>query len=166
MKEDKGKTGNQALTIQDERSLTKRLTVAPATIIDQSAEVGKVEGLPEEFRHSEQYAGFPPTAKFERPGQCVYGTYAGHREGVGPNASRLYELMIPTSRGEQVLVAVWGSSALDRLFDNVHPLVQPGDKLAFVFLGEKATKRGLNPVKLFQLFVKRGEAATETSTAR
>jgi hypothetical protein len=37
--------------------------------------------------------------------------------------------------------------------------------MAVIFLGEKMTKRGLNPVRLFALKVKRSGQATKTTQA-
>ena len=78
------------------------------------------------------------------------------RKDVGPNASRLYEVAAFQGHDKDPLhVAVWGSAALDRLFDSAYPPILSGDKVAIVYLGEKETKRGLNPVKLFGLKVVR-----------
>ena len=86
------------------------------------------------------------------------------REGVGPNASRLYEISIPNG-DSSTTVAVWGGAAIDRLFDSAYPAIQQGDRLAFIYIGEKATKRAQKPVKLFTLKVKRGESPVQTATA-
>jgi len=55
-----------------------------------------------------------------------------------------------------VKVVVWGSTALDRQWDSAYPPVQQGDKVGIVYIGEKPTKRGQNPVKLFAFKVIRG----------
>jgi hypothetical protein len=83
---------------------------------------------------------------------------------VGPNASRLYEVSVPNEAGIGTTVAVWGSTAVDRLFDSAYPPIQSGDRLAFIFLGEKTTKRAQNPVKLFALKVKRPGQGTQTAS--
>lgn len=150
----KKKHEEQAITIQDERTVMGPLTIRPAPIIDDAVEVAKIEGLPQEFAEGEVMAGFPPSPKFERKGDCVFGEFVGLRERVGPNESRVYELAIPNGK-DSMTIAVWGSTALDRLFDSAYPPIQQGDRLAIIFMGEKETKRGLNPVKLFALKVKR-----------
>jgi hypothetical protein len=143
------------------------VTISPARLVDEGMTMGAVEGLPEEFKGSETLAGFPPSAKFDKPGDCVFGEFIVMRESVGPNSSRLYELSVPngSTGGEGFTIAVWGSAALDRLFDSAYPPVQSGDRMAVIFLGEKMTKRGLNPVRLFALKVKRSGQATKTTQA-
>jgi hypothetical protein len=156
---------NKEVAVRDERTVAGPVAVRPATLIDQGVEVSGVEGLPAEFQGGETLSGFPPSAKFEKRGDCIFGEYIGLRENVGPNNSRHYELSVPRGVGQEPMtVGVWGSAALDRLFDSAFPPVQQGDKVAMIYLGEKATKRGLNPVKLFALKVKRG-ANVETATA-
>lgn len=132
-----------------------RVVIRPAKIEDLQAEVGAVEGLPSEFEKSETMAGFPPSPKFEKRGDTIFGDFVGVRLGVGPNKSRVYELNVPNGDNSSFAVAVWGSTALDRLFDSAFPPIQQGDKLAFIYLGEKGTKRGLNPVKLFAMKIRR-----------
>lgn len=139
------------------------MTVTPARLVDEGGTSQEISGLPEEFKGAETLAGFPPSAKFDKPGDCVFGEFVHMRENVGPNTSRLYELALPNGSGDTMTVAVWGSVALDRLFDSAYPPIQSGDRLAFIFQGEKATKRGLNPVRLFQLKVKRPGVATKTT---
>lgn len=149
------KVEEKAVTIQDERAVMGPLRVTAAQIVDDAVEVAAIDGLPEDFGHSETLAGFPPSVKFEKKGDCIFGNYIGLRRGVGPNNSRVYELSIPNKDGDTMTVVVWGSTALDRQFDSAYPPVQTGDKLAIIFLGEKETNRKQNPVKLFALKVKR-----------
>jgi hypothetical protein len=151
--------------IENRQEVMGPLTIAPARLVDEGVSMGEVKGLPEEFRGSETLAGFPPSAKFENPGDCVFGEFIGMRESVGPNSSRLYELSVPNGAGEGMTIAVWGSAALDRLFDSAYPPVQSGDRMAVIYCGDKPTKRGLNPVKLFALKVKRPGQATKTTNA-
>lgn len=151
----KKKSEERGITIQDERTVAGPLRITPAAIIDDAVEVAKLEGLPEEFGNSEVMSGFPPSAKFEKKGDAIFGEFVGLRENVGPNNSRVYELAVPNGKGESLTVVVWGSTALDRLFDSAYPAIQQGDKLAIIYLGDKETKRKQNPVKLFALKVKR-----------
>jgi hypothetical protein len=164
-KEQGAKKEYQAVAKMDEQPPLLPMVISPARLIDEQGTSQDVTGLPEEFKGAETLAGFPPSAKFDKPGDCVFGEFIGMREGVGPNASRLYELSLPDGAGSSLTVAVWGSAALDRLFDSAYPPVQTGDRLAVIFLGEKSTKRGLNPVRLFQLKVKRPSKATKTVSA-
>lgn len=142
------------------------MTVTPARLVDEGgADKQEVQGLPAEFQDSDTLEGFPPSAKFDEPGDCVFGEFIGMREGVGPNTSRLYEIAAPNGAGSTFTVAVWGSQALDRLFDMAYPPIQSGDRVAFIFKGLKETKRKLNPVKLFQIKVKRPGQQTQTAGA-
>jgi len=159
-----GKKQTEVVTVENARTVSGPVVVRPAQLIDQGADVSEVKGLPAEFASSETLSGFPPSAKFEKVGECVFGEFIGMRPGVGPNASRLYEISIPNGT-EQTTVAVWGSAAIDRLFDSAYPPVQQGDRIAFIYLGEKTTKRQQNPVKLFALKIKRAGAPTETAQA-
>lgn len=160
------KSGSKEVAkVENRAEVVGPVTISPARLVDEGMIVGKVEGLPEEFKGAETLAGFPPSAKFDKPGDCVFGEFVTMREGVGPNSSRLYELSLPNGSGESMTVAVWGSAALDRLFDSAYPPVQSGDRLAVIFIGEKPTKRGLNPVRLFALKVKRPGQATRTTAA-
>lgn len=144
-----------AVTVVDKRAVMGSLTVTPARLVDDALEVEQVSGLPAEFEGGEVMAGFPPSPKFEKKGETVFGAYVGMRLDVGPNKSRVYELSQPGPDGEALTIAVWGSTAIDRLFDSAYPPIQQGDKLAFIYLGEKGTKRNQNPVKLFALKIKR-----------
>jgi hypothetical protein len=161
------KTASQTVAkVENKQEVMGPVTVTPARLVDEGMTTGAIAGLPDEFKGAETLAGFPPSAKFDRVGDCIFGEFVGMRESVGPNASRLYELSVPgTNNGEAMSVAVWGSAALDRLYDSAYPPIQSGDRLAFIFLGEKATKRGLNPVRLFALKVKRPGQATKTTRA-
>lgn len=151
----KKETGSE-VAVQDERTLMKALTIKPAPIIDDSLEVAKIEGLPEEFLSGQFETGFPPSVRFETPGDFIGGEYVNHREDVGPNLSRVYELAVKGGGNKTINVIVWGSTALNRQFDSAYPPVQQGDKIGIVYLGEKSTKRKQNPVKLFAFKVIRG----------
>lgn len=159
------KKASQAVAKRGSTDVMEPLTIAPARLIDEGGAIQDVQGLPQEFKDAETLAGFPPSAKFEHVGDCIFGEFINSREGVGPNNSRLYEISVPNGAGGGMTVAVWGSAALDRLFDLAYPPIQSGDRLAFIYQGEKDTKRGLNPVKLFQLRVKRPGQGTKTTNA-
>lgn len=159
------KKKQEVAKVENRQEVLGPMTIAPARLIDEGVTMGDIKGLPEEFRGSETLSGFPPSAKFDNPGDCVFGEFVTMRENVGPNSSRLYELSIPNGAGSNLTVAVWGSAALDRLFDSAYPPIQSGDRMAVIYAGEKATKRGLNPVKLFALKVKRPGQQTKTTTA-
>lgn len=149
------KKSETGVAVLDERSVTGPLKIQACRIIDDAVEVAEIQGLPDDFASSETLAGFPPSAKFEKPGDAIFGHYIGLRRDVGPNHSRVYELSIPGKNGDSLTAVVWGSTALDRQFDSAFPPVQTGDKLAIIYVGEKETKRKQNPVKLFALKVKR-----------
>lgn len=144
---------SKSVTIQDGRTVMGPLKCQPAQIIDDSLEVSKIEGLPAEFASGSFMAGFPPSVKFEKPGDFAGGEFIHLREDVGPNHSRVYELAVPDGNGSTFNVVVWGSTALDRQFDSAYPPIQQGDKIGIVYIGEKATQRKQNPVKLFALKV-------------
>lgn len=159
------KAANVPAKIENKQEVLGPMVITPARLIDDGVTMGDIKGLPEEFKGSETLSGFPPSAKFDNPGDCVFGEFVNMREEVGPNNSRLYEISIPNGDGQSMTVAVWGSAALDRLFDSAYPPIQTGDRLAFIYAGEKATKRGLNPVKLFALKVRRPGQQTKTTHA-
>lgn len=150
--------------VQDQRTLARKVQIEPVGFVDQGVEVQDIVGLPEEFKRGETLSGFPPSPNWEKPGQALFGYYVGMRENIGPNSSRLYELAMPRKDEDPLTVAVWGSAALDRLFDSAFPPVKSGDKVGIIFLGEKETKRGLNPVKLFALKVLRPEGNGKPTT--
>lgn len=103
---------------------------------------------------------FPPVAEWRRAGDCVAGRFERVRPDVGPNNSRLYELVIDEPdllQGRpEFRASFWGGTQLDALFDTSTPKVEPGDKICVVFLGSRPTKRGLSPVRLFALSVVKG----------
>lgn len=152
----KAKTEVTEVAVQDKKTIMPRLSVRPALLVDDSIEAANIDGLPAEFAGGGFSTGFPPSVKFEKPGDFIAGEYVHLRENVGPNNSRVYEIAVAGNDGDSINTIVWGSTALDRLFDSQYPPVQQGDKLAIVYLGEKTTKRAKNPVKLFALKVKRG----------
>lgn len=139
--------------------------VAVAIVDESGAETIDMTGLPEEFKRAETLSGFPPSPKFEHPGDALFGYYVCTREDVGPNHSRLYEISLPRKDQEPLTVALWGSAALDRLMDSAFPKIKTGDKLGVIYCGEKDTKRGLNPVKLFALKVVRPDGKVTTTHA-
>lgn len=145
--------GGKDIAVTDSRTLVGSVKCQPAQIIDDSVELSKIDGLPEEFLGGKFSTGFPPTVKFEKPGDFAGGEFVHLRTGVGPNNSRVYELAVTDGSGGTFNVAVWGSTALDMQFDSQYPPVQQGDKLGIVYLGEKSTKRKQNPVKLYALKV-------------
>ena len=121
------------------------------THIDQSQ-------VPALFRgHKMQTGSFKPVADWDKPGDCIAGTFQRVRTEVGPNNSRIYELNvdIPELLGgrKPFEAAFWGSTQLDDLFDTHEPPVTEGDRVLIIYTGTSPTKRGLNPVKLFTLTV-------------
>lgn len=151
-------TKGGSVTIQDERTLMAPLKITPANLVDDSVEVVSLEGLPDEFKDAETLAGFAPSPKFEKKGETVFGEFVSTQTDVGPNHSRLYTLSCPKGDGTNFQIAVWGSTALDRLIDSAYPPIQVGDRVAITYLGSKPTPRNQSPVKLFALKVKRMEA--------
>lgn len=143
------------VAVQDERTVMGPLHINLARLVDSNIEVSTLSGLPLEFEDGETIEGFPPSPKFERKGDAVFGEFIGKREGVGPNKSRLYELSMPNGQGKSLTVAVWGSTIIDQKFDSCYPPIQQGDKVGFIYLGEKATARNQNPAKLFAIRLKR-----------
>jgi len=149
---------------------TETTAVAPISVALKAAQVEQPEaesievaGLPEEWQDANVLGGLPPSPVFEEPGEAIFGIFVGVRDGVGPNNSRVYELM--AHKGPNVkpeLTAVWGSTALDRMFDSAMPKVKSGDRVGIVYLGERPTKRNQNPVKLFKLLVKPAGGSTTT----
>lgn len=141
-----------------DRGLTGPVQIMAVTLIDQGADVTQMEGLPAEYARGETMSGFPPSPDWQKVGEAVFGHYIGLRLDVGPNKSRIYELAAHQVEGKEPLtVAVWGSAALDRLFDSAYPPIRLGDRVAIIYLGEKPTQRGLNPVKLFALKIVRAQ---------
>lgn len=135
----------------------------PVQVEQPEAESIEVAGLPAEWQDATVLGGLPPSPVFEIPGEAIFGIYVGVRDGVGPNNSRVYEIMAhkgPNQKPE--LTAIWGSTALDRMFDSAMPKVKSGDKIGIVYLGERPTKRNQNPVKLFKLLVKAAGGPTTT----
>jgi len=140
------------------------VSLRPVAIEQPEAESIEVEGLPAEWQAADVLGGLPPSPVFETPGEAIFGLFVGVRDNVGPNNSRVYEIMAhkgPDQKPE--LTAVWGSTALDRMFDSALPKVQAGDRIGIVYLGERPTKRNQNPVKLFKLLVKRPNDAAATT---
>lgn len=149
-----------------DRNLSGPVKIMPVTLIDQGVEVSSLEGLPEEYKGGETMSGFPPSPDWQQPGEAVFGHFVAMRLDVGPNKSRIYEIATPQGDGKDPMtVAVWGTAAIDRLFDSAYPPIQLGDRVAFIFLGEKPTQRGLNPVKLFAVRIVRAKGASETMRA-
>lgn len=151
--------------VHDQRTIAKRVSIVPVGYVDQGVEVQNIEGLPEEFKRGETLSGFPPSPQWLTPGEALFGYFVVLRENIGPNASRLYEIAVPRKNEDPLTVAVWGSAALDRLFDSAFPPIKSGDKVGIIFLGEKDTKRGLNPVKLFALKIVRPDARVSEAMA-
>lgn len=147
--------------------------VVPVTVSLRAAEIEQPEaesidvaGLPAEWQEATTLGGLPPSPVFKVPGDAVFGIYVGMRDNVGPNNSRVYEIMAHKGPDEKPeLTAVWGSTAIDRMFDSAMPKIKAGDKIGFVYLGERATKRAQNPVKLFKLLVKPVGGSTTTTTS-
>lgn len=156
-KAEKEKADTGVAVVENAMVISKPLHIAAARIVNDGVEVAEIEGLPAEFQNADTLEGFPPSPKFEKPGDAVFGYFITRREGVGPNSSRLYELSMPQKGAEPITIAVWGSTAIDRLFDSAFPPIKTGDKLGFIYIGEKATKRAKNPVKLFKIKVARAD---------
>jgi hypothetical protein len=162
----KKKDGAGVPHVSDQRTIAKRVSIMPVGYVDQGIEVQNIDGLPEEFKRGETLSGFPPSPQWLEPGEALFGYFVVLRENIGPNASRLYEIAVPRKNEDPLTVAVWGSAALDRLFDSAFPPIKSGDKVGIIFLGEKETKRGLNPVKLFALKIVRPDGrATEAKAS-
>jgi hypothetical protein len=105
----------------------------------------------EEFADCEEYSsGFPQTITWMEEGQYCKGRYIGCRENVGRNKSKVYSI---SCNNEEI--NIWGTTILDQLFEKSAPRI--GDLLCIVYDGECPSARGLNPVKLFTLLVKRME---------
>lgn len=146
----------QALAERVPQAVAERVTIGPVALVDQGMLLTEIEGLPEEYKKGETLSGFPPSPEWKNSGDAIFGHFVIMRPDIGPNNSRLYEIAAFQGKDKDPLtVAVWGSAALDRLFDSAFPPIVSGDRLAIIYLGEKATKRGLNPVKLFALKVVR-----------
>lgn len=156
---------SKAVAKAEAKAVAAKVEIRPAELVEQDLEVADIAGLPEEFKRGDTLTGFPPSPKFETPGDAVFGYFITMREGVGPNNSRLYELSVPRKGEEPKTIAVWGSAALDRLFDSAFPPVQVGDKVGIIYIGQKPTKRGLNPVKLFAIKVLHLDGKAQASHA-
>lgn len=126
-----------------------------------------VEGLPKEFATGGQkLSGFPPSPDWLEPGDTIFGHFIRMRTEIGPNLSRLYEIAAITGPDTPPrTVSIWGTSAIDRLIDSANPALEPGDKISFTFLGDKDTKRGLNPVKLFEIHIADREGSRQNVKA-
>lgn len=161
-----GKKAATEVTVREETAVVSKVNIQPVDIINRSVEVTEVSGLPAEFENAKSHAGFDPSPEWKKKGDAVFGYFVGVEEGVGPNNSRLYKLAVPRKGEEPLTIAVWGTTAIDRMFDSVFPKVSVGDKLAFIYLGEKATKKGLNPVKLFDLRVAYADGSTNSAGSR
>lgn len=144
------------------------VNLQPVAFEAPEAESIEVAGLPAEWGNAEVLGGFAPSPLFETPGEALFGTYVGVRDNVGPNNSRVYEIMAYQGADKkEEMVALWGSTALDRMFDSAFPRIKTGDKVGVVYLGSKPTKRNQNPVKLFKLLVKRpGDKAADTLSSQ
>lgn len=164
-KKGKEETGGAVVEVKDQRTVAKAVSIMPVGFVDQGVEVSDIAGLPEEFKRAETLSGFPPSPKWEKAGEALFGYYVGMRGEVGPNNSRLYEIAVPRKDEDPLTVAVWGSAALDRLVDSCYPPLASGDKMAIIYLGEKGTRRGLNPVKLFALKVLRPDGSKTQTQA-
>lgn len=122
----------------------------PAGVEPYKGEQKHYPPAPEGFEEWEEHTGLPPTAVFEESGDFVAGHYRGMDPSVGPNKSRMYYLALhPTKE----IIGVWGATALDKRMDMAAP--NPGDAVMIQYLGEEATERGQNPVKVYRVRVKR-----------
>lgn len=92
------------VTIQDSRTVLAPLKCQPAQIIDDALEISKIEGLPAEFAGGSFMTGFPPSVKFEKPGDFAGGEFIHLRTDVGPNHSRVY-------RADEEVVAAESAAA-------------------------------------------------------
>lgn len=152
------------LAKSEPRAVGRPISIQTVGLVDTAQEISELNGLPDEWKDGETLAGFPPSPEWVKPGDALFGEYIGMRTDVGPYKSRIYEIAAYQGEDKEPLtVAVWGSEALDRLFDSAYPPIQLGDRVGIIFLGEKPTQRGLNPVKLFALKVLRqGGKKTQT----
>ena len=145
------KKDSTEVTKPEERAVAAPVKLRPARIEGELDEMGAIEGLPDEFLNTETYSGFPPSPKWDNPGDAVFGYYLSQQTNIGPNASKMYEISVPRKGEEPKTVAVWGTAALDRLM--AQSTVQIGDKVAIIYLGTKPSKPGFEPTKLFALKV-------------
>lgn len=164
MEKKKAQAGDVPAVV-DQKTLGGKIKISPVSIVDSGVEVDQIEGLPEEFKRAQTISGFPPSPEWKNPGDALFGYFVTMRDKIGPNESRLYELAVPRKDEDPLTVAVWGSAALDRLIDSCFPPLKSGDKMAIMFLGEKPTKRGLNPVKLFALKIVRPDGKSSETRA-
>lgn len=151
----KAVSAEKGVTVKDETSIMGPLRIKLAELVDTSVEVSELVGLPEGFEGGETYGGLPASPRFVNKGDAAFGTFIRVKEDVGPNHSRVYELDCPMGNGETKKIAVWGSTDIDSQFDGAFPPVQPGDRIGFVFLGEKKTARNQNPLKRYTMYLKR-----------
>lgn len=92
--------------------------------------------------------GLIPMVKFERPKTWISGAYLGAKVlNIGDRSQMIYRLAEPDT-GEEF--GVWGSMALDARFGAENP--PAGSYLHLLFVAEVPTLRGLNPVKVFEVF--------------
>lgn len=133
----------------------------PAKLVEFEAPTGDDDqpavqaDLPDDWRGpgTTQAGAFNPTPRWREPGEYVDGEYLGMSTNRGPNASRLYHLRLR----EGTFIDVWGSTALDNRMDDAFRLgLQPGagQHVFIQYLGTQPTKRGANPVKVFNVIFK------------
>lgn len=109
------------------------------------------DGLPAWIEKSRRAATIVPAANWKQPGDYVEGVLIRRFENVGPNRSRQYHIRL--SDGQ--VVAVWGSAALDVRMAQV----PEGARVMIIYTGLQDTRRGLNPVKTYQVYYLDGEEA-------
>lgn len=125
-----------------------KLVETDVTFVEATASSG------ESFEYEDpDFEGSPtslaPTAVWEKPGNRFIGTYLGMKVHVGTNKSRIYSFKAP----DGAVVGIWGTTVLDDRFDRA--LVDPGDEVKIVFLGEGEKKKGQNAPRVFWVGVKK-----------
>lgn len=97
----------------------------------------------------EKFGGLNPVVNFEHPGDTFIGDYIGSREiNFDGRVSRLYNFRSDQKfAGTDMIVSIWGSAVLDRIFLDVAP--QMDDKLVIQYAGLGQNAKKGNPPKLF-----------------
>jgi len=113
--------------------------------LSESAPIGEwvdlPEGIPDSFRKSEFFSSeFPPSPKWENPGQMVYGIFCGKQEEIGPHHSTLYHFETPLKKGGSFRWGLWGTKAIDSVLDRMG--LAEGEALLVCYSGNKAGKNG------------------------
>lgn len=132
-----------------EKAIEKRIEARSAQIVASEKTNETNVDLPEGFQGGSEVSSFPPTVVFEDPGEFIAGFFNGMKEGVGPNESRMYYIILPHTKE---VVAIWGSTILDSKI--MHSAVKVGDKILIQRLEDiPSKKKGQSPAKNFRVLV-------------